>query len=163
MAFLQTLTACGERADAPPRPPPAAAGMLSAEWIYTPADVVTREATGAVTVSPGVGAEGPERTVAGARGGALRAVLSGEADPAMAKTLAGRSGAQAMVYVVAGGNLCAGAQATHVVWYEPELIEGRTLALALLTGPPGETGSTICRVLRYTRERSRAGDSEGAR
>lgn len=160
------LAACG--ADKPPAPAPAAAvGVLSADWIYTPATEETADATGSVTVEPSVSGEGPMRTLRTGRGDALQAILVGEADPAwradlarVTQRLAGRPGARATLYAVYAGNLCLGAQATHVVWYEPDLIEGRTLALALLSGPPDESGSTVCRVLRYTRERSGAGSED---
>lgn len=143
--------------------------MLSPEWIYTPATAETDGATGPLTVEPTIGATGPQRTLHGARGDTLRAGLVGEADldatlqmRSVADVLELRPGARAMLYRVEAGNLCIGGQATHLVWYEPELIEGRSLALAVVAGgAPGETGSTVCRVLRYTRERTGGGVREG--
>jgi hypothetical protein len=159
MAML-ALAACGEE-KSPPAPAVSPAGVLTPEWVYTPANDDTRLATGALTIVPGIGPEGPIRALQTERGDRLDAVLAGEIDPRaragidhVTETLARRPGARALVYSVSAGNLCLGAQSTHVVWYEPEMIEGRALALALLAGAPGESGSTVCRVLRYTRERS---------
>ena len=69
-----------------------------------------------------------------------------------------------MLYNVAQDQgLCGPTPAQWIVWYEPELIEGRELVLGVVQGArPGETGSTVCRVLRYTRERG-VGNSEGNR
>ena len=165
MAML--LAACGDKA--PPSPPdPVASGVLSPEWIYTPATEETARSTGALTVEPGIGAAGPMRTVRSSRGDVLQAGLMGEANlsasietRSIVDVLELRPGAQAMLYRVDAGNLCAGRQATHLVWHEPELIEGRSLALAVIAGgAPGETGSTVCRVLRYTRERTGGGDGK---
>ena len=169
MAVVLALVACGDKKLAPKPPAPAAQGMLSAEWIYQPATEETRNATGPLTVEPGIGPQGPRRLLRTARGDALDAVLVGEASltanleaRSLADAMDLRPGARATLYRVDAGNLCLGAQATHVVWYEPELIEGRTLALALVAGgAPGVPGSTICRVLRYTR--SRSGGDEGIR
>ena len=167
--MVLAVMACGERKLPPSPPAPAPAGTLSPEWIYQPATEETVIATGAVTVEPGVGPLGPRRLLRTARGDELEAQLVGEANLAarvetrnIGEALDLRPGARATLYRIASGNLCIGAQATHVVWYEPEMIEGRTLALALVAGgAPGETGSTVCRVLRYTRNRTR-GD-EGIR
>jgi hypothetical protein len=169
LAAALALAACGDKKPAPTRPAPVDQGMLSAEWVYQPATQETRDATGPLTVDPSIGSQGPRRLLHTARGDALDAVLVGEANLTVnleARSLADamdlRAGARATLYRVDAGNLCLGAQATHVVWYEPELIEGRTLALALVAGgAPGDPGSTICRVLRYTR--SRSGGDEGVR
>ncbi len=159
MAML--LAACGEKT--PPAPAePMAPGVLSPEWVYTPATEETARATGPLTVEPGISADGPQRTLRTVHGDALHAGLIGAADLAasielrsIADVLELRPGARAMLYRVDAGNLCLGGQATHLVWYEPEIIEGRSLALAVIAGgAPGETGSTVCRVLRYTRERT---------
>ena len=167
LVLALALTACGDREPAPKPPAPAAQGMLSDEWVYQPATEETRGATGPLTVTPGIGPLGPYRALRTARGDALDAVLVGEANltvnleaRSVADAMDLRPGARATLYRVDAGNLCLGAQATHVVWYEPELIEGRTLALAFVAGgAPGDPGSTICRVLRYTRDRS--GGDEG--
>lgn len=161
MALAAITAACG-RADTPAPAEPPARGVLSAEWIYTPATAETEAATGAVTVEASIGADGPARTIIPARGARVRAVLKGPIamDEALAAALAQR--ASPMLYVVAEGNVCTDAQATHLVWSEPELVEGRTLAVAALAGgAPGETGSTVCRVLRYTR--NRGAHAEGVR
>jgi hypothetical protein len=152
-AVVTMATACG-RADAPAPAEPPVQGVLSAEWIYTPASDETQSATGALTVEAGVDAEGPSRTLFGERGQRLHASLVGPiaVDGALGAALGQRA---AMLYVVGDGNLCDGAQATHLAWAEPELIEGRTLAIAALSGgAPGEAGSAVCRVLRYTRNRN---------
>lgn len=158
MAVVTMTAACG-RADAPVPAEPPQQGVLSAEWIYTPATAATERVTGALTVEAGIDAEGPSRTLFGARGQRLHASLVGPIDVEgpLGEALGHRA---AMLYEVGDGNLCDGAQATHLAWAEPELIEGRTLAIAALAGgAPGETGSTVCRVLRYTRNR----DVEGVR
>jgi hypothetical protein len=162
MAVMLALSACGQEKPAPATPA-AAQGVLSDAWIYTPTDAATDAATGAVTVEPGIGPDGPIRSLRTARGALLDAVLVGEPDPrfradlpAIVAMLAQRPVARGKLFAVSAGNLCEGVQATHIVWYEPEMIEGRALALALLSGPPDQTGSTVCRVLRYTRERGEA-------
>ncbi|MDX2233243.1 MAG: hypothetical protein NW200_01980 [Hyphomonadaceae bacterium] len=166
---MLALCACSQDPSAPAAGPDASPqGVLSAAWVYTPATEETENATGAVEVEPAISAEGPVRTVRTARGDVLRAVLLADAAAptriavaSLAETLAQRPGARALLYGVSDGNLCLGAQATHVIWYEPEIIEGRALALAIVSGQPGESGSTVCRVLRYTRERSGAVSEEG--
>jgi len=161
MALAAMTAACGRAAPPVPAEPPPR-GVLSAEWIYTPATAETEAATGAVTVEASVGTDGPSRTLIAARGARVRAVLKGPIvmDETLAAALAQR--ASPMLYTIAEGNLCADVQATHLVWSEPELVEGRTLAVAALAGgAPGETGSTVCRVLRYTRNRD--AHAEGVR
>jgi hypothetical protein len=148
--------ACGQAAETPAPARPAPQGVLSAEWVYLPATAATAAFTGPVTVEASVGADGPARTVVGQKGPSVRAVLSGAMamDVALAEALAQRPGAPATLYAVAEGDLCPPATTTHLVWAEPELIEGRTLAIAAISGgAPGQTGSTVCRVLRYTRDR----------
>jgi hypothetical protein len=158
-------TACG-RDDVQTPVDSAPRGVLSPEWIYAPASAETERSTGAVVIEAQVSAAGPVRRIAATRGQRLNAVLAGPApaDPALLVAL-GQSPVPPMLYAVTDGNLCDAGQATHIVWAEPELIEGRTLALAVLNGAPGETGSTVCRVLRYTRSRSlgAAEATEGAR
>lgn len=169
LAIVLALAACGEKKPAPAAARPIAQGMLSVEWVYEPATEETRSATGPLTVEPGIGPLGPRRLLHTARGDVVDTVLVGEAaltanleSRSLADAMDLRPGAHATLYQVEGGNLCLGEQATHVVWYEPELIEGRTLALAFVAGgAPGVPGSTICRVLRYTRDRS--GGDEGIR
>lgn len=166
MAML--LAACGQKPPAPAPARPVPPGVLSLEWVYTPATAETTAATGPLTVEPSIGAAGPQRVLRTVHGDTLEAALVGEADLAanielrsIADVLELRPGARAMLYRVDAGNLCIGGQATHLIWYEPELIEGRSLALAVIAGgAPGESGSTVCRVLRYTRERTGGGDGK---
>jgi hypothetical protein len=171
------LSSCGRRetASAPEAAEPA--GVLSQEWLYTPASAETASATGLLVIEPGIDAVGPSRGLVAAKGIAAMTHLTGEIDPALkvgersvGEVMELRPGARPMLYTVAqdqGQNpgLCGGSPAQWIVWYEPELIEGRELVLGVVQGArPGESGSTVCRVLRYTRERHRgAGKSEGSR
>ncbi|KAF0170114.1 MAG: hypothetical protein IV086_01855 [Hyphomonadaceae bacterium] len=165
------VSACGEReaASAPEQTIPA--GVLSPEWAYTPASAETKATTGMLTVEAGIDALGPSRMLRAEKGVIAFMHLSGEVDPAalvgarpVGELMALRDGARPMLQKVdRDGGLCGATPASYVVWYEPELIEGRELVLAVVQGAaPGETGSTVCRVLRYTRERE-AGKSEEGR
>lgn len=165
------LSACGEREAAPAQASAVPEGVLSPEWIYTPTSAETRSATGALTVEAGVDSTGPSRTLRAARGATAFTHLKGEIDPSarvgarsVGEVMELRPGARPMLHVVAQeSGLCGPTPAEFVVWYEPEMIEGRELVLAVVQGAaPGETGSTVCRVLRYTRERG-AGRSEERR
>lgn len=165
------LSACGRRetASAPETIEPA--GVLSREWLYTPASAETASTTGLLVVEPGIDSVGPSRGLVAAKGIAAMTHLSGEIDPALkvgertvGEIMELRPGARTTLYTVAQDQgLCGPTPAQWIVWYEPELIEGRELVLGVVQGArPGETGSTVCRVLRYTRERG-AGKSEGSR
>lgn len=167
------LSGCGNREAAPPPEQVIPQGVLSPDWAYTPASAETASATGVLTVEAGIDSTGPMRTLRAARGLSAMTHLMGEAD---AKAKVGERsigevmelppGARPMLQAVAQDTgLCGPTPAQYVVWYEPEMIEGRELVLAVVQGAaPGETGSTVCRVLRYTRERERAvGRSEEAR
>ncbi len=165
------VSACGapEAASEPEQTIPA--GVLSPEWAYTPASAETKAATGMLTIEAGIDALGPSRTLKAEKGATALMHLSGEIDPAarvgarsVGEVMELRAGARPMLQKVdRDGGLCGPALASYVVWYEPELIEGRELVLAVVQGAaPGETGSTVCRVLRYTRERE-AGLSEERR
>lgn len=175
------LSSCGRRetASAPEAAEPA--GVLSQEWLYTPASAETASATGLLVVEPGIDAAGPSRGLVAAKGIAAMTHLTGEIDPALkvgertvGEVMELRPGARPTLYTVAqdqspgqseSQGLCGATPAQWIVWYEPELIEGRELVLGVVQGArPGESGSTVCRVLRYTRERERgAGKSEGSR
>lgn len=167
------LTACGKgdsgQESAPE--PATAQGVLSPEWLYTPASAETDSATGLLVVEAGVDAAGPSRGLVAARGVAAMTHLKGEVDPALkvgertlGEVMELRAGARPTLYAVAHDEgLCGQTSAQWIVWYEPELIEGRELVLGIVQGArPGEQGSTVCRVLRYTRERG-AANSEGSR
>lgn len=172
-AAALVLSACGDRETAAPPEQRVPDGVLSPEWFYTPASAETESATGVLTVEAGIDANGPSRTLHGARGLAALTHLQGETDPAakvgeksVAEVMELLPGARPVLHQVTRDNgLCGGAAANFVVWYEPEMIEGRLLILAVVQGAkPGETGSTVCRVLRYTRERGPAtAMSEAAR
>lgn len=169
------MSACGDRAPAPAAPPPSSSVVLSADWVYTPASAETESTTGALTVEAGIDSTGPSRMLRAARGVTAFTHLAGETDPAalvgaksVGEVMELRPGARPVLHVVAqDGGLCGSTSAAYVVWYEPEMIEGRQLVLAVVqSAAPGETGSTVCRVLRYTRERGRvrrAGKSEEGR
>lgn len=167
-AFL--FSACGQREPAPAQTQSVPDGVLSPEWIYTPASGETESATGVLTVEAGIDSTGPSRTLRAARGVTALTHLAGETDPAalvgarsMGEVMELRPGARPMLHVVAqDSGLCGSTPASYVVWYEPELIEGRELVLAVVQGAaPGETGSTVCRVLRYRRERGAGRNEEG--
>lgn len=156
VAAAGLLTACGRPPAPEPAPTPIAPGVLTPEWIYAPATAETVQATGRLTVEASVGADGPARLLVTARGARVRAVLAGPAtmDATLAAALSERNAAPPMLYAVTEGNLCPAGTSAYLVWAEPELVEGRTLAIAVVSGAaPGETGSTVCRVLRYTRNR----------
>jgi len=157
------LPACEEREAEPAREEADVGGVLSREWIYTPASAETVSATGLLVVEPGIDDAGPSRVLVAATGIAAMMHLTAEIDPALkvgARTVAEvmelRPGARAMLYTVAQDQgLCGTAPAQWIVWYEPELIEGRELVLGVVQGArPGEPGSTVCRVLRYMRDRA---------
>lgn len=166
------LSACEKReAASAPEPAAAAVGVLSPEWLYTPASAETANTTGLLVVEPGIDAAGPSRGLVAAKGIAALTHLKGEIDPSakvgertVGEVMELRPGARPMLYTVAQDQgLCGPTPAQWVVWYEPELIEGRELVLGVVQGArPGESGSTVCRVLRYTRERG-AAKSEGSR
>jgi hypothetical protein len=156
------LTACGEREAAPAQASAVPDGVLSPEWVYTPASGETRSATGALTVEAGVDSTGPSRTLRTRKGVTAFTHLMGEIDPSarvgqssVGEVMELRPGARPLLHAVAqDSGLCGPTPAAYIVWHEPELIEGRELVLAVVQGAaPGETGSTVCRVLRYTRER----------
>lgn len=166
MGIALVASACGAKPP-PPAPPHASQpGVLSEDWLYQPATDETARVTGGLEVVPQVGSGGPARLLRSARGQQVVAELVGPVEPSariemrpVADVVDARPGGAATVYRVVEGNFCAGAQATHVIWYEPELIEGRTLSLAFVAGgAPGETGSTVCRILRYTRSRTPASE-----
>lgn len=173
LTAVLALTACGRREDATPPPEQRIPdGVLSPDWSYTPASEETRKATGVLTIEAGIDSTGPLRTLAGASGVSALTHLQGEVSPgdrigdrSVGEVMDLPVGARPMLHQVARDTgLCGGQPANFVVWYEPEMIEGRRLVLAVLQGAkPGEAGSTVCRVLRYTRERdSGAGRSEAA-
>ena len=163
LTAVLALTACGRREDATPPPEQRIPdGVLSPDWSYTPASEETRKATGVLTIEAGIDAEGPMRTLAGASGVSALTHLQGEAslgdkigDRTIGEVMDLRPGARPVLHQVSrDSGLCGGQPASFVVWYEPEMIEGRQLVLAVVQGAkPGEAGSTVCRVLRYTRER----------
>jgi hypothetical protein len=169
------LASCGDGARPPASPPDQRVpdGVLSPEWSYRPASAETASATGELTVEAGIDAQGPSRTLHGARGLKALTHLQGETSPeakvgerTIAEVMGLRPDARPVLHqVTRDGGLCGGQPAQYVVWYEPEMIEGRELVIAAVQGArPGETGSTVCRVLRYTRERGPGrGGSEEAR
>ncbi|MDZ4777252.1 MAG: hypothetical protein SGJ23_10755 [Alphaproteobacteria bacterium] len=167
------LSACGRRETAPAAETVDGGGVLSQEWLYTPASAETASATGLLVVEPGIDSAGPSRGLVAAKGIAAMTHLTGEIDPGLkvgertlGEVMELRAGARPTLYTVAQDQgLCGPTPAQWIVWYEPELTEGRELVLGVVQGArPGETGSTVCRVLRYTRERERgAGKSEGSR
>lgn len=163
LTAVLALTACGRREEATSPPEQRIPdGVLSPDWSYTPASEETRKATGVLTIEAGIDSTGPMRTLAGANGVAALTHLQGEVntgdkigDRSVGDVMDLPVGARPMLHDVArDSGLCGGQPATFVVWYEPEMIEGRQLVLAVVQGAkPGEAGSTVCRVLRYTRER----------
>lgn len=166
------LAACGEQQDVPAfTAAETSGGVLSKEWLYTPASAETASTTGLLVVEPGIDAKGPSRGLVAAKGIAAMTHLTGEIDPGLkvgertvGEVMELRPGARPTLYTVAEDQgLCGSRPAQWIVWYEPELIEGRQLVLGVVQGArPGEAGSTVCRVLRYTRERG-AGNNEGSR
>lgn len=172
-AVCLALSGCGPRDQSPPPEERIPDGVLSPEWSYTPASAETERATGVLTVEAGIDTAGPRRSLAAARGVTAVTHLAGALAPGakvgertVAEVMELKAGAEPMLHeVTRDGGLCGAGAARYVVWYEPEMIEGRELVLAVVQGAkPGETGSTVCRVLRYTRERDRgAGRSETAR
>lgn len=165
------LSACGQRETAPATEAAAPQGVLSEEWLYTPASAETASTTGLLVIEPGIDAAGPSRGLVAAKGIAAMTHLTGEIDPGLkvgertvGEIMELRPGARPTLYTVAQDQgLCGPAPAQWIVWYEPELIEGRELVLGVVQGArPGESGSTVCRVLRYTRERG-GGKNEGSR
>jgi hypothetical protein len=160
-------TAC-ERAAQPAVVEPSAetAGIqLSETWDYLPASADAASATGSVSIFPGVSAEGPTRTLKAANGLTLEAALIGEVSAAqmigpgdVAGLMEASRAARPTLYRLTaqtpsrgGISPCGANTATHILWHEPEMIEGRFVTIAVLNGAPGEPGASACQVLRYAR------------
>lgn len=143
----------------------AASIQLSETWDYLPASADAAAATGSVTILPGVSAQGPTRTLTAANGLTLEAALVGEVAATqsigggdVAALLDAPRTARPTLYRVTtqtpsrtGASPCGAAPASHILWHEPEMIEGRFVTIAVLTGAPGDIGASACQVLRYAR------------
>jgi hypothetical protein len=167
VALIGALAGCGLEAPSVDQAVPAAVeySRLNTTWDFVPATEATAQATGSVTIKPGVSAVGPTRTLNATNGAAVEAALLGETAPstAIGASTAGElmgvvgPGAPTLYSVAAetptreGRSLCSGAPATHILWFEPEMIEGRFVTIAVLSGAPGAPNAAVCQVLRYSR------------
>jgi hypothetical protein len=136
-------------------------------WVYEPAEPETRKATGGIEVAPGVDKEGPIRTIHARRGVATARLVRALAaedwinQRTLREALAAPPDARPILYAILDDRVlhCDDMRPSHLVWYEPEVIERRTLVLGVLGGGgPGDANAGLCQVLRYTRA---PGESKG--
>lgn len=136
-------------------------------WRYEPAEAATRDATGTIEVAPGVDKEGPIRTIHTRRGETtarlVRALTAEERirEQTLREALAAPPGARPILYAILDDQVfrCRDMRPSHLIWYEPEVIEQRTLVVGVLGGGgPGDAGADLCQVLRYTRAPGRSKD-----